>query len=168
MREQVQQNRRTTLYLCSMLTLKDRTKAILSSIGIGAILAILVYHYHYLNGIINLVRQGYNNTLFKRCASCKPYPYYCAWQSVPSLILCLSNGKNRLLGRSPGQPLTSRHSSCFFHRCCELSALAGFSIPDVQSPSTQSLIQRVSIRKVGSLSQHACQASKARKLKQAV
>lgn len=45
--------------------------------------------------------------------------------------------KTRLLGISPRQPLTSRHSSWFFHRCCELGMLAGFSIPDVRSLSTQ-------------------------------
>lgn len=136
MREQVQL-KRTALYLRSMPTWKDRTKVILGSIGIGAILAILVYHYHYLNSIINALWQGYKYRLFKRCANCKPYPYYFVWQSMPSLILQLSNGKNRLLGRSSGQPLTSTHSSWFFHRCCELGMLAGFSIPDVRSPSTQ-------------------------------
>lgn len=136
MREQVRQNR-TALYLCSMPTWRDRTKAILGSIGIGAILAILVYHYHYLNSIIKALCQGYNNRLFKRCASCKLYLYYFPWQRMPSLILCSSNGKNRLSGRSPGQPLTSRHSSWFFHRCCELGMLAGFSIPDIWSPLTQ-------------------------------
>ena len=135
MREQVQQNR-TALYLCSMSPWKDRTKAIPGSTGIGAILAILVYHCHYLNSIINALWQGYNR-LFKRCASCKSYRSYFAWQTVPSLILCSSNGKNRLLGRSPGQPLISRHSSWFFHRHCELGTLVGFSIPDIQSPSTQ-------------------------------
>lgn len=134
MREQVQQNR-TALYLCSMPTWKVRTKAILGSIGIGAILAIPVYHYHYLNSIINALWQGYNNRLFKRCASCKPYPYYFAWQSVPSLML--EQWKKQTLRQIPRTTLTSRHSSWFFHRCREPGTLAGFSTPDVRSPSTQ-------------------------------
>lgn len=134
MREEVQKNR-TALYLCSMPNWKDRTKVNLGCTDI--VLARLVYHYDYLNSITNELWQDCNNRLFKRCASCQPYLYHFAWQSVPSLILCSSNGKNRFLGRSPGQILTSRQSSWFFHRHWETSMLAGFSIPDIQSPLTQ-------------------------------
>lgn len=78
----------------------------------GAVLVRLVSHYHYLNSIINELWQNYNR-LFKRCASCQPYLYHFAWQSVPSLIFCSSNGKNSFLGRSPGQTLQADTAAGF-------------------------------------------------------